>query len=601
MRQVYNIMTGMWELHINDDSIDTSSFKSEKEVPVRLQLKEKYGWMSPSEFYSLSDEQKGAAQGKIPAIVLDLNSTPLDETASNDPTDYVWINTLSNWCYVDFVQDQGEWRKKTVYGRAKDKTVKFVKDMGSAIVEAGKGLWDTITSFDWKNPLDYFTYPWKVIGAWTWASIKVLGAVDIIIYGTFCVFAAVAVNAAIYGTPEFTNFEESGIDDEPRVDSNQFPEICGITKVWDGYRKKWVSLKKLVNYWNSNLYADYGNMCMRIVQCSFTDENTELLQDGMVSGTALKWEDKVRFWLYGLCITDDELDLGGNSIIGVCLDIFRAYKSQKQNVTWEDTLVRVAETIRYSKNMFKMVKENFRNRFLEQTGIDPISFSEIYEQNPVEKRVLWGCNNGDDQSRSQWTLHEIWGLYVPLYQDDCRLVYLDNTTAQTLIRANSYQKYHFRDRGNIDTIYTGTPVLTRFSDGRMWLALWLRWSGLGYGKLDKSKWSVHTSNMVTQWTDSDLKQHSQIMHKMFEKHDDYGFDEWCINSNYGVEYKYFTVNEEVPGEIVGKGQSHLINTKTDIFTTQLDDKVTAELTYEMQTPTIERSKNDSMTTVEKWK
>lgn len=599
MRQVFNTMTGMWEIHINDAQLDQDNFKAEGDVPTRIQLKEKYGWMSPSEFYSLSPEQRGAEQGKIPAIVLDLNNTPIEETATSEPTDYVWINTLSNWCYVDFTQDQGEWRKKTAYGRAKDNAIKFVTNMKDYLVDVGKGLWDTITSFDWKNPLDYFTYPWKLIGAWTWAGVQLALVIEGVSVGTIFVFSATAVQAAIYGTPDIYKLSECGIDDEDRVDSNSYPEICGITKVWDGYRKRWVSLKKLVNYWNQYMYADYGNMCMRVVQCSFTDPSTELLLDGVVAGTQMSWEEKVTTWLQGLCITADELDEGNNSIIGVCLDIFRSYK--KQEITWETALTRVAGTIRYSKNMVRMVKENFRQRFLEQTGIDPISFGEIFEQNPVEKRIMWGCNNGDDQTRSQWTLHEVWGMYVPLHQDDCRLVYLDNTTAQTLIRANSYQKYHFRDRGNIDTIYTGTPVLTRFSDGRMWLALWLRWSGLGYAKLDKSKWSVHTSSIVAQWSESDMKQHSKIMHQMFEKHDDYGFDEWCINSNYGVEYKYFTLNEEVPGEIADKGASHLINTKTDIFTTQMDDTVTAELTFEMQTPTIERSKNDTMTTVEKWK
>ena len=44
---------------------------------------------------------------------------------------------------------------------------------------------------------------------------------------------------------------------------------------------------------------------------------------------------------------------------------------------------------------------------------------------------------------------------------------------------------------------------------------------------------------------------------MFQKHDDYGFEDWMINCNYGLSYSKFTIDEESPTAISSYEESEL--------------------------------------------
>lgn len=618
MKVVYNSQTGLWETHLDD--VNTEGLGNAAKTPsIRDELKTKYGWMSPSEFYGLSEEQRRAAQGKNLNIVLDLTDNEFGE-ADSDPKNYFWVNSLANWCYVKILQDAGTVKSQTRFGYAWDLTKSFAKSVWDYVSSTVMEFVETIKNFDWKHPLTYITAPWQFLWAWTKTSLTVIYGLDLVSYGAFWVFCGGIIYGATHTLPTFAEFSESGIDDEERPDNgNPYPYICAVTCVWDGYRKRWVSLKKLVQYWKTFLYDNYIQLCLTEVRMSFSGPGCDLLKDGgtaVIGGTVMKWQDQVRQWAAAMGIGVDETftyETPNENIIGYIVNAFENYKAGKYkdgeetneyNITvdtaWDKCLLDVARAMSYSRGLFELTREDMRLKFMEETGIDPISFGEIYNQGPCEKHVRWVGNNFDRESWSQWTVHEIWGLYVPLYQDDCRMKYLDNSTAQTLIRANEYQEYLFRDTETVETSWQGTPVISRFSDGRMWLALWLRWTGIGYGDVDKGV-LAHETKFQQQWQNADEMMQTQILSEMFKRHDDYGYNEWCINSNYGTEYKYFTVNEEVPSVIGNKYQSHLINTKTDILTSEFDDKVTATIELSIQTPTIERSKNDLISTVEKWK
>jgi hypothetical protein len=50
---------------------------------------------------------------------------------------------------------------------------------------------------------------------------------------------------------------------------------------------------------------------------------------------------------------------------------------------------------------------------------------------------------------------------------------------------------------------------------------------------------------------------------MFEKHDDYGFEDWLINCNYLLSYSKFTVDEEQPSEVLTFEDSSIAPNKSE--------------------------------------
>lgn len=602
MRLRYDNKVNSWILDLKAVETETTQL-TQTEKTARDQLLEKYGWMSPKEFYSLSDDQKAAAQGKVKGIVLDLDASELDlGDDSTDPKDYVWVNSLSNWCYWKVEQDYGNLSVRTGLGELCHELAEARDWLRDKVSSACVDLWNFVTDIDWTNPLSVLSLPYRILAA---EYMAVWGTMYFLTVGPYYVTYAVGVaikQAVTYGYPIFEDIPETGINDEPRPDPNQqYPESCMITYVWDGYHKRWVSLKRLVNYWRTIMYSNYPSFIKTCVELAFPDPNTEVLKNSPIEGQPCKWEDKVKSILVGWGVKNDEM--GGNdnpqyNIMDMVVACFDSYKKGQQD--WDTCLGNVGYALRFSKGMMEDTRYLMRQKFILDTGIDPIEFGDIYTQGICEKHARWMGNNFHDSTWAQFTMHEMWGLYVPLHADDCRIKYLDDQTGQTLIRAHGYQKQLYRDRHTVDVIWDGTPAFTRFSDGRMWMALWIRWSGIGWDATVKH-WDKHSVNMTQQWTTSDAQLHTQIVSQMFDKHDDYGYDEWCINSNYGLEFKYFTVSEETPTEFKSKGESHLINTKTDIMTTELDETDCGEIKFTIQTPTIERNKNDLLTTVEKWK
>jgi hypothetical protein len=93
-----------------------------------------------------------------------------------------------------------------------------------------------------------------------------------------------------------------------------------------------------------------------------------------------------------------------------------------------------------------------------------------------------------------------------------------------------------------------------------------------------------------------------IINTMFEKHDDYGYDEWLVNGEYGLSYKKFTVNEEQPNEILTADDSSLNPDKAPL-NNSIEETPENTMILSLSTGTVISRDDDNSTidTAQRWK
>ena len=134
----------------------------------------------------------------------------------------------------------------------------------------------------------------------------------------------------------------------------------------------------------------------------------------------------------------------------------------------------------------------------------------------------------------------------------------------------------------------------RGNDDLLWLCYWQRWTSTrgtaesGGTILDETI----TVGGIQDIFKDDVDNWTAIREAMFEKHDDYGFDDWMINGNYLLSNHRFTIDEESPTAISTYEESTIAPDKVAPVNS-IDDVSDNALVLKLSTGTVVSRDNDN--------
>jgi hypothetical protein len=159
-------------------------------------------------------------------------------------------------------------------------------------------------------------------------------------------------------------------------------------------------------------------------------------------------------------------------------------------------------------------------------------------------------------------------MWMPLPCEKAKIKLYTNSSFQLINRPY----YDFRldyviTRGHIHASI-GHPCFMRGNDDVLWMAYWLRWTSSPKVETDDGVFTDSISARgIPDISDKDIENWNAIIEAMFQKHDDYGFEDWMINGNYGLSYSKFTIDEESPTAVSSYEESELNPERTPIVNT----------------------------------
>ena len=572
---------------------------------VREEQRKNYGWMSPYEFYYAGSDTGVDTQSPtitsfdyIERLGKDIEDQIVEADKSDVPN-YFWCETLSNWCcfkptaLVPTFEHTHEWAPQWFRAIAAIATMG-----GTEILEeiSKNGLhWDML----WKAPVYIFTSYASAIWAIGDEIVSAISGGDTIqdkyhaISLPFMIYNwATAASKMKDADVEAENIVEMKSDPEHYTEI-LMPRMCMSLYMWNGYRRAWIPVKSLVDVFSKFARSHSSGMVQHFIKSEFVQK---MLKSGTEWKTGTDKEEAINEWLAANALSEE-----GIEAFRVACDNY----ANDDDPSNEGKLIFELGNISLNDRLFDIGNIEAANMSIIQNySLDCNSFEPLVGRTPLSKLQYNGIDNLDDEHWARWHFIEQWGFWIPLQKDKCKIKLFANDTFQLLNRPYSYLRYDKRDHWGWIHKNLGHPCFFRGNDNELWLAYWLRWTSAN-GTEDKSGWMwSETTKMTGEYDISkdDIQLWDDIINSMFEKHDDYGFDEWLMNGEYGLEYKKFTVSEEVPNEILTADDSTLNPNSAPLINaiSKLDENT---LTLSLSTGTvISRDDDNSMLdTAERWK
>ena len=532
-----------------ESGVETSGYIDE----VRQDMLDQYGWQSPYEYYYGSSKNRDVVVESNTVLSL----TEIDNYGKSDDEKveaadrdnvphYFWINSISNWCYFKyssftptFHHQEARvpgWLRATIAGLTMG-----ISECIETIQTEGWGSW-------WKLPIHIITSQATIPAYYTLATINwIAGGGDL------------AAKANAVSLPFLLYNLVTGASDNPSSDvyaenliEYGYPDpgdilmgrSCISLYMWNGYKRTWTPIKTLIEVYDRYCKLFSHGTYEEFIESHFIPEilvnkKTEItgnqgdILDTFFTTIPLTDENKAKF----RAVCDQYIDDPYNI----------ACRFELVNILMKDPNRGV-----YAKNMSRVM-------MIEAFAFDPWAFDFLTQRSLIDKKQVHGVYTGDSSNWGEWHLLESWEKYIPLSRDSAKLKQYSERTFQLINRPYSYAENAGRDSNNWIHRNIGHPCFFRGNDDQLWVSFWMRWSNPN-GDLERDdSWFNSESWMDSDYdiSEDDVKNWDSIIDSMFDKHDEYGFDEWLANGDYGISYKKFTIDEEAPTAILSYEESNL--------------------------------------------
>lgn len=569
----------------------------------RDELLSKYGWVSPYEFYY------GSATNSVDTD----NNTVIDfdyierlgaaaegvEVAdrSNVPN-YFWCESLSNWCYFKVTAVVPNYERKDTWAPSFLRAFAAIATAGwTEILEeiSTNGIsWDLL----WKAPVHIFTsYASGFYGMGYSAVAAISGSKDLqdrydAVTLPFLIYNAVTTASKM---KEADSEAENIIENYIPTDLKEIlmPRMCISLYMWEGYKRTWIPVKSLMDTFTKITRRNSESELQQNIKSEFVGK---ILMDHGVWRSPEDRAEGIEAWLKAHILSEE----GKDAFRNICRD-FPPPLSETDTYRF---IYQLAHTMIYDPEYTNGLIDEANVGTLEVFYLDCRCFEPYVGRTPLAKLQYIGVDNKDGHHWGEWHWIEQYGFWMPLPKDKAKLRLFAKNTFQLFNRQYSYIAHDRRDHVGWIHKNLGHPCFFRGNDNELWMSYWLRWTS-GYGSEDKSGWMwSETTKMSGEYDISkdDIALWDDIINTMFEKHDDYGYDEWLVNGEYGLTYKKFTVNEEQPNEILTADDSSLNPDKAPLANS-IEETPENTMILSLSTGTVISRDDDNSTidTAQRWK
>lgn len=567
----------------------------------RDELLSKYGWVSPYEFYYGTDTTSVDTDNNT---VIDFDYIErLGQNTDDDVVvadrrnvpNYFWCESLSNWCYfktsavIPTYEHRDSWAPGWLRSIAAIATVGGTEILEEISVNGFN--WDLI----WRAPLH--------IVSSTASGLTGLGmeAVAMVNGGRTMQerYGAITLPFLIYNAISGSSKSKTS-DGEAEVWVETFtpnpgeilmPRMCISLYMWNGYKRTWIPVKNLIDDLTRLVRPNSVSLNQMNIKNEFVNK---VLKDHGTWRTGSALEEGITDWIKVNNLSEDSA---------------RAFRDCCNEYAGDDTkiglLVYNLSSItmsdpKYNSNMIGLANTStIQNYYLDCTAFEP-----LVGRTPLSKLQYIGIDNGDEHGWGEHHYIEQWGFWIPLPKDNAKIKLFAKDTFQLFNRQYYYISYDKRDHQGWIHKNLGHPCFFRGNDNELWMSYWLRWTS-GNGSEKKSGWMwSETTKMSGEYDISkdDVSLWDDILSTMFEKHDDYGYDEWLVNGEYGLTYEKFTVNEEVPSEILTADESTMNPDKAPLVNSiEETQENTMILSLSSGTVISRDDDNSILNTADRWK
>lgn len=563
---------------------------------VREEVRELYGWQSPYDYYYGSREESGNSTADSSTVISmeeienfgsDVETDGVERADRDNVPKYFWIDSISNWCYFKVTSYNPSFTKKYSWAPGWLRATLNWLTLGltesiETISTEGWGSW-------WKIPIHLLTSEASAVTYYNLATVNwIAGGRD---------FAekwnAVSIVFLLYNIlTGSSNNQESDIDAErlEEMYTSDPGEIlmprAGIALyMWNGYKRTWVPLKSLIEA--------YDRYCK-----SFTDGYYEIyLAKQFIPSLKRVPQTRVEEFLDDFFETIPLTDANRIAFHDECI----AHISDSSPTALSLILKRILST---DPNRDQYARQMARVMIVFTYGMDPYAFDFLTQRSPIDKKQVLGVDHGNSSIWGEWHYIENWTKWIPLSREACRLKQYAKSTFQLINRPYTYVAYDWRDHNGWIHKNIGHPCFFRGNDDQLWISYWMRWTTGNLSEHKESSLFTETTTMSGAYDIStdDIKNWDNIVDSMFEKHDDYGFDEWLMNGDYGIEYSKFTIREEEPTSIDSYEQSSLNPNKVPPVNS-IDDISSARLKISLSPNNVvsRNNENSLISIAKKWK
>lgn len=586
---------------------------------VREEMREQYGWLSPYEYYYGSPDNE---QSEVQRTTLMPVFTPqaiglvgdrdlfsdVEAASKDDIPNWFWVDSFSNWCYIKSSAYLAKYENSTrtalgefLHGLVGADMITgnlFGAIVTEFILQAAEGHLDewyssvpTAIVTDWVDASDAtigkgFEYTGRFINA---VSEKVLTTVDQITGGLQSTVtgaisslmgasswllenAYIVTFGGLISTIIRTFFNAKTADSEAenlieytitRNGAFNLSRNCLSTYMWNGYTRSWMPLKWMIKVYDRYMKRENRNLFKQLFGVDDTSLSKNITK-------LSKYREEYLNTIVPKEIKDNDtllnLDETGNirSLVTEYRNAWNTWDSNHNN----DILVSTIEDV--IRRSYNSVNDLTRSVFMQVFLFDPACFEVFTTRSPLNKlqTIATAASSqghliGGGLPNCRWL--ENWGMWVPLPSDRAKIKLYSDNTFQLINRPY----YDFRNdylitRGNIHT-NIGHPCFMRGNDDVLWMCYWLRWTSSPKVSTDDGWFSDSISSKgVPDISDKDIENWDAIINSMFQKHDEYGFEDWMINGNYCLSYSKFTIDEESPTAISSYEESELNPLKSPI-------------------------------------
>ena len=548
---------------------------------VRDELKDQYGWMSPYEYYYGSPDSEQSSVKRTTLMptfspqALGLTDGKEDifsevEAADKDNIpNWFWVDSLSNWCYIKATTQL--FSKSSTSSTWAGKALGFLA--GSSFING-----DLVGSFAFEflkqsaeGNLDewYYTIPAGIISDAESATgvPKLLGALEANkrFSDVTKLFTVSGIISLLIKT--FFNENEADAMAEPIIeqvitqsDTYNLSRNCLSLYMWNGYTRSWMPLKWMIEVYDR--YTKHGNYPIIF-------ETVSKIADRIKNDRNLQDE-----YLYTI-ISEDDIKDPNNREAAKAVEEYRAIFTRYSSSHDDDALKR--DLAQFNVDYYRISNELERSEFMRYYIFDPYCVEAFQNRSPLNKLQTIATAAGNSWKSSvgvncHWL--ENWGMWISLPNDSAKIkLYADNTFQLINRPYSNFYQNNIISRGNIHT-NIGHPCFMRGNDDILWIAYWLRWTSGAVSISSKSNKVIGITTSTTTTakgmpdiSDKDIENWNSIIESMFQKHDDYGFEDWMINGNYGLSYSKFTIDEESPTAISSYEESELNPEKAPMVNT----------------------------------
>lgn len=569
---------------------------------IRETQKEKYGWQSPYEYYYGSQKtvkDLGYACNTVLTVEEIEKYQKVDETNSeaadrDNVPNYFWVNSLANWCYF----------KVTSYTPTFSHTYSALPGWARATVAwLTVGLTEAIEHISREGWRSWWKIPVDIVSAPLIPAMAVPAAINYIVGagGLIEKYNEVSIPFLLYNIiTGASQSREADINAEALMEmyvtsdpaEMMMPRACISLYMWNGYLRCWTPVKHLVE--------TYDRYCKR-------------LSDGYYK-TFIDKQFVDAYWEHR-----DDVDESGKDYLSSYFETFPLF--QESQAAWRSLceqykagtlarsdlvngLVNILCSEAEESNRTYFIRQMARVLVIETFMFDPWAFDFLTQRSPINKRQTLGVDTHDSHHWGEWHYLEHWGMYIPLSRDSAKVKSYADQSFQLINRPYSYVEHDERDHSCWIHRNLGHPCFFRGNDDQLWMAYWMRWST---GNLAEHR----TKHLLSEDTSmdgaydvstDDIQNWDGIVESMFEKHDDYGFDEWMVNGDYGCAYKKFTIDEESPTAISSVEESTLNPQKIPPMNV-IDRPERGKLKFSLSTGTVIGRDDDNglLDTAKRWK